>query len=133
MVDILFLTTTAFRWNVHLRQQIQKELANSKGNRTSKSTTPGVCTYHTFQEIPNILDNTSASSEQAYQKFLRRRMFDCARMKSGSTGRRLPFDPTSQHLRFRNARIQTKPANRPKHSLAKSDKAILHTGVGKLP
>ncbi|KRZ04203.1 hypothetical protein T11_8472 [Trichinella zimbabwensis] len=33
------------------------------------------------KEIPNTLDNTSASSEQAYQKFLRKKMFHCARMK----------------------------------------------------
>ncbi|KRY09372.1 hypothetical protein T12_7775 [Trichinella patagoniensis] len=48
---------------------------------------------------------------------------------AGSTGTRLPFDPTSQHLRFRNPQVQgspakmlmpsAKPADLSKHSLAK--------------
>ncbi|KRY39454.1 hypothetical protein T01_6625 [Trichinella spiralis] len=49
---------------------------------------------------------------------------------AGSTGRRLPFDPISQHLRFRNPGY--KLLDMPKHSLAKVEEATLHLGVGKV-
>ncbi|KRZ04209.1 hypothetical protein T11_2910, partial [Trichinella zimbabwensis] len=52
---------TASRWNLHLRQQIQKELANSKGNRTSKSRSmhiphfPGIFNADTESHVGNEL------------------------------------------------------------------------------
>ncbi|KRZ01579.1 hypothetical protein T11_1266, partial [Trichinella zimbabwensis] len=51
---------------------------------------------------------------------------------AGSTETRLPLDPTSQHLRFRNPRVQAKPADLPKHSLAKVEEETLHPGDGKV-
>ncbi|KRY10683.1 hypothetical protein T03_1833, partial [Trichinella britovi] len=35
-------------------------------------------------------------------------------------------------LRFRNQRVQAKPADLPKHSLAKVEETTLHPGVGKV-
>ncbi|KRZ66226.1 hypothetical protein T10_5406 [Trichinella papuae] len=43
-----------------------------------------------------------------------------------------PLHPTSQHLRFRNPRVQAKPADLLKHSLAKVKETTLHPGVGKV-
>ncbi|KRZ10753.1 hypothetical protein T11_7609 [Trichinella zimbabwensis] len=51
---------------------------------------------------------------------------------AGSTGTRLPLDPTSQHLRFRNPRVQAKPADLPKHSLEKMEKTTLYPDVEKI-